>query len=218
MTAHREVAWTAHRDAAARADAIRTVVSGVVVEAVRSARAGGVVILEDRTPEGELVCEWLIDALGESRVWRAAALASNVHGLNADDAQMLGAWQCARDRSGLIAHPASKTALLLGGPLPRADVFPLGDLYASQLSRLAGGWSVPDSLGAVLERVGGVDVLDAALARFVDMREPAEEALAGLGSDAAGVVALYENGRYSRLRPRLVPKLTARTFGVDLFD
>ncbi|MGH7465225.1 MAG: hypothetical protein ACREK1_08620, partial [Longimicrobiales bacterium] len=206
-------------DAMDRAAAIRSIVSDVIAEAVHSAGAGGVVVLDDWTPEGELSYEWLVGALGEARVWRGASLASNVHGVEPGDTQLLGALRFARDRAGLIAHPATKTALLLGGALPRADVFPLGDLYASQVTQLAGGWTVPDALATMLRRMGGVEVLDAALARLVDRREPAPTALAGLDADDAGeVIRLYERGRWHRLRPRLVPRLSARTLGVDLFD
>lgn len=206
-------------DHAARATAIRSIVSDVIAEAVRSAGAGGIVILDDWTPEGELSYEWLVAALGEARVWRGASLASNVQGVEAADAQQIAALRFARERDGLIAHPASKTALLLGGALPRADVFPLGDLYATQVAELADGWSVPDALATVVRLVGGIDVLDAVLARMVEGREPPRTALAGLGADDADeVVRMYERGRWHRLRPRLVPKLGARTLGVDLFD
>jgi hypothetical protein len=63
-----------------------------------------------------------------------------------------------------------------------------------------------------------VDVLDAALERLVDGRESPSAALAALGPDADEILRLYERGRYYRLRPGLVPKLGARTIGVDLFD
>jgi hypothetical protein len=201
-----------------RAAAVQAIVVGVIAEAVVSAGAQGVAVLDDWTPEGELVYEWLVEALGEARVWRGATLASNVHGENPDDAQVLAASHFARDRAGLIAHPASKTALLLGGPLPRADLFPLGDLYASQVARLAGAWSVPPELEPILRRIGGIDVLDAALARLIDGRESAEPALAALGSEAGEIARMYERGRFYRLRPRLVPRLGVRTLGVDLFD
>jgi hypothetical protein len=200
---------------------IRSIVGDVIVEAVRSAEAAGVVVLDDWTPEGELAYEWLVGALGETRVWRGASLASNVQGAGVDgaDAQLLGAWHFASERAGLIAHPASKTTLLLGGPLPHAHLLPLGDLYASQVAELAGGWSMPDELAAIAARAGGLELLDAALARLVDAREPPATALDALAGDTAGeVMRLYERGRYHRLRPRLVPKLGARTLGVDLFD
>lgn len=209
------------RPDARRTAAIQSVVCDVLVEAVRSAGAGGIVVLDDWTDEGELTYEWLLGAIGDARIWRGAALASNVQGANVDraHAQMLGGWRLARERSVLLAHPASKTALLLGGALPRADVFPLGDLYASQVVELAGGVSIPDEVTALARRAGGLELLDAALCRLVDGRMPAAEALDVLERDIAQeLLRLYERGRYSRLRPRLVPKLSARTLGTDLFD
>jgi hypothetical protein len=204
-----------------RTAAIRSTVSAVIVEAVRSAGASGVVVLDDWTPEGELTYEWLVAALDETRVWRGASLASNVHGVELDraDAQALAISRFVRLQGGLIAHPSSKTVLLLGGPLPRADLFPLGDLYASQVAQLAGGWSMPEELAGIVTRAGGMNALDAALARLVDGREAAPTALAGLAGDVADeVMRLYGRGRYHRRRPWLVPKLGARTLGVDLFD
>ena len=202
-----------------RAAAVQSVVAGVVCEAVRVTRAGGIVILDDWTPEGELAYEWLVPALGEESVWRGAALASNVQdSVGRVDAQLLGAFRMARERGALIAHPASKTALLLGGTLPRADVFPLGDVYASQVLQLAGGWSVPAELEGVVG-AAGIGSLDAALMRLVDGRMPADAAFQGLDRHIADtVLELYTRGRHFRLRPRVVPKLGARTLGVDLFD
>lgn len=220
MSAGRQTIRESRPDAR-RAATIQSVVCDVLSEAVRSAGAAGVVVLDDWTEEGELTYEWLVGALGETRIWRGATVASNVQGtgLGRVDAQMLGAWHLATERSALIAHPASKTALLLGGALPRADVFPLGDLYASQVAELAGGAALSDEVASLAGRAGGIALLDAALGRLVDGRMPAAEALAPLDHDVGHeLLRLYERGRYSRLRPRLVPKLGARTLGTDLFD
>ena len=203
-----------------RSAAVQSIVADVVHEAVRASGAAGVVILDDWTPEGELAYEWLVPVLGEEAVWRGASVASNLHDTGVDlvDAQLLGAWHAAREKDMLIVHPATKTALLLAGPLPRADLLPLGDLYASQLVQLAGGWSVPQALEEVVA-TAGIDAVDRALMRLVDDRMPANAAFEGLDSHIAdAVVRLYTQGRYFRLRPRLVPKLGARTLGVDLFD
>jgi hypothetical protein len=208
------------RHAERRATSLRAIVGDVVRQAVADAGAPGVIILEDRTPEGELACQWLEGALGTASLWRGASLASNLHGTDVDpaDAQLLGAWRLARQEGALIAHPASKTTLLLGGALPRVDVFPLGDLYASQVVQLAGGWSAPADLEAIVAAVG-VEAVDGALGRLVDGRMSAAEAFRGVDSHIGEEIArLYARGRHFRLRPRLVPKLGARTLGVDLFD
>lgn len=199
--------------------AIRTVVGGVLAEAVRAARAGGVVVLEDTTPQGELVHGWLVTSLGAERVWRVTALASNVHGADAADAQIVAARRAEHERQALLAHPASKTELLLGGRIPRADLFPLGDLYASEVAQLASGCTLPPPVAVLAERIGGVSSMDTALRRLIEGRESVTAALSALPQEAGLELAgLYERGRYHRLRPRLVPKLTARTLGVDLFD
>ncbi|HEX2166263.1 MAG TPA: hypothetical protein VHG09_03395 [Longimicrobiales bacterium] len=201
--------------------AVRSVVCDVIAEAVRSAQAGGVVVLDDWTPEGALACEWLAGVPGAPRVWRAGKLASNMHGEDVDrsDAQLPAAWRCAREHSAFIAHPASKTVLLLGGPPPRADLFPFGDVYASQLEELTGSSGLPDDVAQLARAAGGIGAVDAALARLVDSRMPAADALAPLDAAVAGeLLRLYERGRHFRLRPRLIPKLSARTLGIDLFD
>ena len=204
------------------ADRVASVVRAVIAGAVHEAGAAGVVVLDDWTPEGELVYEWLIAELGEDRVWRAASLASNVQqggGVDPADAHRLVAWRMARERAALIAHPANKTVLLLGGRVPWADLFPLGDLWASQVEALARRWSGPIEVEKVAAAAGGLAALDASLARMIDARAHPAEALANLPPAAARqLVTLYERGRYFRLRARLVPKLGTRTLGIDLFD
>ena len=199
---------------------VERVVRGVVAAAVRDSAAAGVVVLDDWTAEGELLHEWLVRELSDARVWRVASLASNVQGVPAGaDAQAVATARAARETGALLAHPANRTALLLGGALPRADLLPFGDVTATQMEMLAGAWTVPAEVEQVAMAAGGMRVLDAALARWVDERWHADEALAELDEGVARrIYELYERGRYWRLRPRLVPKLGARTLGVDLFD
>jgi hypothetical protein len=85
------------------------------------------------------------------------------------------------------------------------------------VERLTGRWSAPPDVEAAAAAAGGVEELDAALRRMVDER--GEIAEVGFGGAAAEqLLEMYERGRFFRLRPRLVPKLTARTLGIDLFD
>ena len=122
----------------------------------------------------------------------------------------------ARLRPGaLIANPANKTALLLGGALPPDPFFPLGDVWASDVAELAGGWSAPDDVVALAERAGGIEALDRALRGAIDARDPsALDALpAGVGEDVRAALA---RGRAARVGPVLVPKIGARTIGIDL--
>ena len=197
------------------------VVRDVVAQAIRDARAGGVVVLDDWTPEGELVYEWLTAELGEEQVWRAASLASNVQPRAADftGAQQVAAWRTAQQRGALVAHPANKTVLLLSGRLPWADILPLGDMWASQVEAVVSSWSGPREIEDLAATAGGIVALDAALSRLIEAREDAATAFASLpGSAGQQLAVLYERGRFFRLRPRLVPKLGTRTLGIDLFD
>jgi hypothetical protein len=200
----------------ARAGRVARVVRSVCAAALRDSGAHGIVVLEDWTPEGELSYEWLVQELGEARVWRAASLTANVQG---GAAGVYGSWRNAPADAPLIAHPANKTALLLGGRLPHADLFPLGDLWASQIDALAGRWSAPAEVEDLARVAGGIGVLDEALVRLVEARHEAAAAVHRLDVHTAGrLLRLYERGRYARRHARLVPKLTARTLGIDLFD
>lgn len=184
---------------------IRRVVCDVVAEAVRASGAPGVRVLEDRTAEGELLHAWLTGRLGEERVWRGGALASNVQGTAAAD-------------SALLAHPASRTALLLGGRPPHADLFPFGDVPAARLLDLAGGVSAAPEVEA-LAQAAGLDALDEALRRLLEERDEPEYAVRDMDpAPGAELLRLYERGRFFRRYPRLVPKLGGRTPGIDLFD
>ncbi|MGE5863511.1 MAG: hypothetical protein ACM32J_00290 [Rhizobacter sp.] len=178
-----------------RALRLGRVIGGVLRQAVVDAAAPGVVILEDWSPEGELAYEWAVQALGEQRVWRAAA-----------------------GGRGLTAHPASKTVLLLP-PEVTAPLLPLGDLYASQVEALAGSWSAPAAVQALAARAGGIAALDAALQRWLEERRAPAEAFTPLGPElAAELLERLERSRAARWRPGLVPKLGSRTLGVDLYE
>jgi len=186
-------------------DRVRRIVGSVCAEAAEQAGMAGFLLLDDDSPEAGLLHEWL-GTLPGLRLWRSGGAAGNVH----EQRAALPA---------LVTSPANRTALLLGGMLPLADLLPLGDLWASQVAALAGGWSAPPAVRRLADAAGGVKVLDARLEAMLDGRRPTDEALAGLPDEVAGAIAQhYHAGRFSRLRPRLVPKLSARTLGMDLFD
>jgi hypothetical protein len=198
---------------------LERVVCGVCAAAVRDAGAGGIIVVDDRTPEGELTCNWLMRALGETRVWRAASLAGNVEGLSAAEAEEVAVRRAAEAHAALVAHPANRTALLLGGRFPRADLFPLGDVPAAQVQALVGRWSAPAAVESLARALGGAAALDDALERLLERGVDPAQAVATLPEDAATeLVRLWHAGRWWRLRPRVVPKLGARTIGIDLFD
>ncbi|MEX1184217.1 MAG: hypothetical protein WEF86_13375 [Gemmatimonadota bacterium] len=197
---------------------VERVVGGVVAAALRDAGAATLVMLDDRSPEGELICGWLSSVLDAGRLRRASALASNMQDVAAADAAWLAGWRAARDGGALLAHPANRTALLLGGAPPRADLLPLGDLWASQVEALTGSWSATPEIEAIAAAAGSTAALDAALEAWVG-RGAGAPPLLELESDIARrMVQLYDRGRYFRMRPRLVPKLGPRTLGIDLWD
>lgn len=155
------------------------VVRGVVREALRSAGARGVTLVDDRPKQAALL-----------RRWCPEAFADDVAGEN------------------LLLSAANKTELLLARRRPHADLLPLGDLYASELADFAGGYELSEEIAELATSLGGIVALDGALRAFFDeRREPADPALR----------AWLERSRFSRQQPGIVPKLGARTIGIDLF-
>ena len=130
---------------------------------------------------------------------------------------MAGRIEATRRRA-LLAHSACKTALLLGDIFPPEPLLPLGDLYASEVVRLAGGCALPDAAARVAELAGGIEPLDAALRRLLEERADEDEAFAALSDPARrALLERLEATRFARRRPGLIPKLGRRTLGIDLF-
>lgn len=212
---------------------VAAVVGGVVRQAIQDAGAAGVVLLDDGSPEARLAAEWCGAALGPERVFRVAPPSGNAveavlaaaqgavptaPEVSEAEVHRLFGRLIALERKALLAHPANKTALLLAAAVPPEPLLPLGDLYASEVERLAGSWSAPPEVAALADLAGGIDRLDAALIEHLDRRRPAEAALASLPPAArAAVLDALETGRFARRRIGLVPKLTTRTLGVDYF-
>jgi len=198
---------------------IRRIVCDVVVECLRVSNAPALLLLDDDSPAGDLLAGWLSESPCAGSIWRVSVLASNVHGAGSvEDARALAAAR-ASATAVLVAHPANKTALLLDETRPRADLFPFGDLYATQLVALVDSWAADPGTTALAVRAGGIEKLDEALRRLVDERQDPAMAVSDLPGDAAAeLLERYDAGRYFRTRPRTVPKLGSRTIGVDLFD
>jgi len=184
-----------------------------------------VALLDDGSPEAALAARFLAAALGNDAVVRIAVEGAEVEpllhllppGVSQDGLHDEIRRVKARLLEGaLTAHPANKTELLLGA-LPPEPLLPLGDLYASEVAELCGGWSASSEVRALAEDAGGVEALDAALRRWLDGRDPA--GLAALPAGAAEQVnRRFRAGRAARLAPRIVPKLGTRTLGVDLLE
>lgn len=208
-------------------DRLADAVSAVVRAALEARAAARVALLDDGSPEAALAAGWLQAGLGPERVVRVSASTPGVESLLHAAAAVGGGVPAAELEAlrlaarllpgAATAHPANKTALLLGGPLPPEPLLPLGDVWASEVRELCGAWSAPHAVGELASAAGGIEALDGALRGWLEGRDP--RALDRLPAGVAGEVrARFAAGRADRIHPRVVPKLTARTLGVDLFE
>lgn len=217
----------------ARRGRIGAVVAGVLRQALADAGARRILLLDDGSAQARLALEWcaaaagienaipvrgetFVGLLGE-QIGPGAPQPDEI--LGAETARLEARLEAARGEPALLAHPANKTALVLAGlAAPPEPLLPLGDLYASEVEALAGGWSAPARVRELAGRVGGIERLDALLRAHFDERRPLREALAPLPEDARRRLEdAVEAARFGRRRLVLVPKLGARTLGVDLF-
>jgi hypothetical protein len=199
------------------------VIGGVVRQAVEDAHAQGIVVLEPDTPEAKLLLAWSMPALGPARVWRVEGEPGGAearHGtFRREELHRAVGRVLARERTALLAHPINKTALLLDGPAPPEPLLPLGDLYASRVADAMGAWTGSDALLALADAAGGIAALDDALSGFVEGRQSLQLACADLPEAVrTDILQRWERGVFWRRRLGLVPKLSVRTPGVDLFE
>jgi hypothetical protein len=215
---------------------VARVIGGVVRQALADAGCGAVAILDDGSPEAGFAATCCAAGVGEAAVLRVAAPpAERVEELlgillpggvdevpaaaAAAEAHRLAGRLAAAVAGALLAHPATKTVLLLAERPPCEPLLPLGDLWASQLEALLGAWRGPPEVERLAAEAGGIARLDAALGARFDERRPEAEALALLPAPAADAVrAALLRGRFLRRRIGLVPKLSSRTLGIDLFE
>lgn len=203
---------------------IAEVVGAVARQALADRGKTRIALLYDAGPEAQLAGAILRDQLGAERVACVTAADVDVKPLArvlaADSHRVDDEVRRMRARlmdDALPAHPGNKTALLLGGELPPEPLLLLGDLWATDVAPLAGGWSAPAEVAALAKEAGGIEALDGALRRLIDGRDAA--ALDVLRPDLAERVrAMLAAGSASRRHPRLVPKLGARTLCADLFE
>jgi hypothetical protein len=200
---------------------VAQVVQGVLLQVMIDTRAAGIVVLEDDSAEGGLLLDWCGSALGNSTVWRASSVTLPAS-LESDPAER-AEWRraaariLARTQNALLAHPANKTALLLGDAFPPEPLLPLGDLWASQVASLCGSWSAPTEVLDLARAVGDITRIDEALMQYFENRRPLDEALSALPGEVRRVVAeRISGGRFRWRRAGLVPKLGHRTLGIDL--
>jgi hypothetical protein len=202
---------------------VAEVIGAVARQALADHGRARIALLDDGGPEARLAAGILIDQLGPDAVVSVGALDADLGllGGSAADPRRV-AEEVTRMRARLLddalpAHPANKTALLLGGALPPEPLLPLGDLWATDVIALAGGWSASPDVVALAEAAGGIEALDGVLRRLIDGRDAA--AAHAFREDVAERVrtALFA-GSASRRYPRIVPKLSVRTLCADLFE
>jgi hypothetical protein len=204
----------------------QAVIGAVTRQALADRRAERVALLDDGSPEVGLALRIFEAEMPADALVRVTAPEQDVepvlHLLGASVDARRGADEVRRLLArlvprGLTANAANKTALLLGGELPPEPLLPLGDLWASDVAALAGGWSAPEHVRRIVDAAGGIGPLDAALRRWIDARDPA--GLGALPTEARDAVRrAFEAGRASRTWARVVPKLGFRTLGVDLHE
>lgn len=202
---------------------VAEVIGAVARQALADQGRSRIALLDDGGPEARLAAGILREQLGPDAVvsMGAAEIGPALLGGSAADPRRV-AEEVVRMRARLLvdalpAHPANKTALLLGGALPPEPLLPLGDLWATDVVALAGGWSAPPEVVALAEAAGGIEALDGVLRRLIDGRDAAA-AHAFREDVAERVRAALLAGSASRRYPRIVPKLSVRTLCADLFE
>lgn len=120
------------------------------------------------------------------------------------------------DAAALSFSALNKTELLLAGVTEQADLYPLGDLYASEVAGFA-EIALSPAVAALAEQAGGIAALDAVLRALLDERRTADAAFAGVPHLHEVVLARLRETAFRRARIGIIPKLGARTIGIDLF-
>ncbi|MCJ7612208.1 MAG: NAD+ synthase [Candidatus Aminicenantes bacterium] len=140
--------------------------------------------------------------------------------------------QSARDKA-LILGTSNKTELLIGYGTIHGDtacaVNPLGDLYKTQVRRMAAHLGIPAAIQSKVPTAGlwpgqtdegeigiSYEELDAILFELVDRRLRAEDVI-GLGHSrekVEGIMRLIRGSEFKRRMPPIA-KLSARTIGLD---
>lgn len=177
-----------------RKERIARVVCGVIRQAAADAGAVGVLLSADDAHESGLAREWCEAALGADRV----------HGSGSGRL--------------LRVNAATKTSLLLS-PVEPVALLPLGDLYGSELLELGADWNPPPLVSELAAMAGGSDLLDRALRQWTEGRRTVEAACRGLPPEVRErLLGALAANRFARRQVGLVPKLTSRTLGIDLWE
>ncbi len=209
---------------ARNASRVAEVIGAVARQALADRGRSRIALLDDGGPEAVLADSILCGELGAKYVASVrvdTALAESVAETFGIDLRRVEEevrrMRARLEDDALAAHPANKTALLLGGELPPEPLLPLGDLWATDVLALGGGWSASPEVEALARDAGGIETLDGALRRLVDGRDAS--ALDTLPAEIAERVrTMLAAGSASRRYPHVVPKLGGRTLFADLYE
>jgi hypothetical protein len=209
---------------ARNANRVAEVIGAVARQALADRGVSRIALLDDGGPEARLALSILRGELGDDEVTSIDTTDVDteplLRELTVDTRRIDEEVRRMRARlkeDALAAHPANKTALLLGGELPPEPLLPLGDLWATDVLALCGGWSASPEVESLARDAGGIEALDGALRRLIDGRDGA--ALDALPAEiAARVRTMLNAGSAARRYPRIVPKLGGRTLFADLYE
>jgi hypothetical protein len=203
---------------------VAEVIGAVARQALADRGVSRIALLDDGGPEARLALSILRGALGDDAVVSIDTTDVDteplLRELTVDTRRIDEEVRRMRARlkdDALAAHPANKTALLLGGAPPPEPLLPLGDLWATEVLALGGGWSASPEIERLAEDAGGIQALDGALRRLVDGRDAA--GLDALPAEVAERVrTMLAAGSAARRYPHVVPKLGSRTLFADLYE
>lgn len=206
---------TAESERAAR------IVGEVVAAEVARTRSLGVILASPPGPEADLLARWLSPTLplrhpepGAVSDVAGALAAADTPGAHVEAL----AWQAVARAQSLSQRllpvgTTNKTMLLLEDAPLAARVLPLGDVWATDVGRWAGGAALPALLrNASMEEVAAVE---AALRRYLQEGVSPSDAFTPLGPLAAPVLAALDAAEHRR-RGLVIAKLEGWTAGIDL--
>lgn len=210
--------------AARNANRVAEVIGAVARQALADRGATRIALLDDGGPEARLALSVLRGELGDDAVISIDTTDVDteplLRALTVDTRRIDEEVRRMRARlkdDALPAHPANKTTLLLGGDLPPEPLLPLGDLWATDVLALGGGWSASPEIERLARDAGGIEALDGALRRLIDGRDSA--GLDALPAQVAERVrTMLAAGSAARRYPHVVPKLGGRTLFADLYE
>jgi hypothetical protein len=121
-----------------------------------------------------------------------------------------------REAASLTVSSASKTVLLLAGLEQPVDLLPLGDLFATEVQRFCRA-RPSGSVAEIANAAGGLEIVDDCLRKLLDERRDPDAAFAAVPHLREPVLRRLQQTRFRRARAGIIPKLGARTIGIDLF-